>query len=379
VVVAWGLAVSVFPHEAEAAASIVGSASKPVGRELKGLAEGLDVVHHWAGQRRLLAKAPLAKRTPALEKKLAEQKKEHLERFLEAGRANVAYNYVDFGPVPHHKVISSYPVKHTVDPREPNILVEFTGVKVPAVYDCMSGNDVGGYSYYDVSPSRMLPCLHHELHDGSPAPAPVVDEEYFEYVGVIEAVQAAQDNFVSIEVGARWGTWTARAVGILRDLRPELSYQLAAVEPSTHYVNWIREIQRLNKLENLTIVQELASAANVQNLLMQHSKVDLLDMDCQGAELPVLSKIWPVVQKKVVRLVLGTHSPLIHRSLVARAKKYGWRIVDAFDRRYTRPCEAWLLSGMLNKLGKACTQGTPQGRVYFRDGHIYAVNPKFDN
>lgn len=65
---------------------------------------------------------------------------------------------------------------------------------------------------------------------------PPFDEEYFEWIDVLESVYNAQDRFTMIELGAGWGRWMTAAFGALRQLKPEMPYTLVGVEAEpTHF------------------------------------------------------------------------------------------------------------------------------------------------
>src|SRR5436305_2644588 len=45
---------------------------------------------------------------------------------------------------------------------------------------------------------------------------PVQDEEYFEWIDLLEAVTKAKKHFTMIELGAGWGRWICNAVAAIR-------------------------------------------------------------------------------------------------------------------------------------------------------------------
>src|SRR5262245_42873848 len=54
----------------------------------------------------------------------------------------------------------------------------------------------------------------HPIFSTSIAPAvpPVIDEEYFEWIDMLEAVARSRGRFVFVELGAGYGRWSARAL-----------------------------------------------------------------------------------------------------------------------------------------------------------------------
>ncbi len=65
---------------------------------------------------------------------------------------------------------------------------------------------------------------------------PNFDEEYFEWIDLLEAVTSARGRFSMIELGAGWGRWLVNAVAALRQYNRDLPYELIGVEPEpTHF------------------------------------------------------------------------------------------------------------------------------------------------
>lgn len=71
---------------------------------------------------------------------------------------------------------------------------------------------------------------------------PPFDEEYFEWIDLLEAVAAAKDRFTMLELGAGFGRWTARAAAAAK--QRDLSYSLIAVEAEPTHFDWMREFTR---------------------------------------------------------------------------------------------------------------------------------------
>ena len=61
---------------------------------------------------------------------------------------------------------------------------------------------------------------------------PLVDDEYQEQVAVYQSVLRAKKSqaYVVADLGARWGTWSSRAVGLWKQKHPALPYNLYMVE-----------------------------------------------------------------------------------------------------------------------------------------------------
>src|SRR5215212_6203606 len=66
---------------------------------------------------------------------------------------------------------------------------------------------------------------------------PAFDEEYFEWIALVEAVSEARDTFVFVELGAGYGRWCVRAALAAGDLR----FECTAVEAEPTHCRWLRE------------------------------------------------------------------------------------------------------------------------------------------
>src|SRR6267143_660588 len=66
---------------------------------------------------------------------------------------------------------------------------------------------------------------------------PAFDEEYFEWIALLEAVAEAREQFVFIECGAGYGRWCVRAALAAR----HLNFHCTAVEAEPTHCHWIGE------------------------------------------------------------------------------------------------------------------------------------------
>eukprot|EP00965_Chrysotila_dentata_P244166 6205808-Pleurochrysis_carterae.AAC.4 len=138
----------------------------------------------------------------------------------------------------HHPVMLEVDTQYRV--LEPDYLLEWNGLKVPAAFDCdifNNGRHWGNHFYFYEVPSRWSMCWSHyaAMKSGmrlERPELPIVDDEYSEQVAVYHSVlrASATQPFVMAELGARWGTWGSRAIAFLKQRRPELSYKLELVE-----------------------------------------------------------------------------------------------------------------------------------------------------
>lgn len=241
---------------------------------------------------------------------------------------------------------------------------------------------------------------------------PPFDEEYFEWVDVLEPVLAAVGTFVMIELGAGWGRWlmNAAAAAAQRDL----AVHLVGVEAEPTHFRWMRRHFRDNSVNtaSLTLIEAAVAAApglvrfhvgdpsawygqaidlnpptpearaplieqvraflkrpalrnehsivdvraiDLFSILHEVDCVDLIDLDVQGVEAAVLESAELELSKKVKRVHIGTHSAENERRLRALFGRLGWEKLNDFA--YGDEAE------------------TPWGRISFQDGVQSWVNP----
>jgi FkbM family methyltransferase len=249
------------------------------------------------------------------------------------------------------------------------------------------------------------------------APYPQFNEEYIEWIDLLESVVAARKSYTMIELGAGTGRWAVRAASALRQHNPKLPFRLIAVEAEPLHFEWMRlhfadngidpdqhslihgalsdapgEVsfyvsdstgnvgangwygQALTKDYEVDVQVEEAPYAKYQvrrhatgtksitvpaitlaSILDGLSEVDLIDSDLQGVELAVVRSCIHQLDAKVKRLHIGTHSAEIETGLRQLLTSHGWR------------CLADYASTSLEQ--------TPWGPIEFQDGSQSWVNP----
>jgi FkbM family methyltransferase len=240
---------------------------------------------------------------------------------------------------------------------------------------------------------------------------PAFDEMYFEWIDLLEAVLAArrarQREFTMIELGAGFGRWIVNAAAALRAIAPGSGPEprLIAVEAEPTHFAWIADHLRDNGFDSTaaTLIpaavapvdgealfytgaasawwgQEMyeptgrrkqiadvngesvqlarVRAVSLNTILAPLDRVDLIDMDIQGAELDVCRAAASELNAKVHRVHIGTHRPWIDLGLRDLFASLGWRNVWDF------PCKR--------------TQTMPFGEIDFEDGVQAWVNPRFE-
>lgn len=238
------------------------------------------------------------------------------------------------------------------------------------------------------------------LRETAPHPLP---SELYEWQGLLDAISETKRRFTMLELGAGYGRWIVRAAAALRRYRPGTKYRLIAVEAEPTHFRWLQQHTRDNHLRRWSragscrLVNAAVSArsghqdfyvgspeswygqalvrpenegadAPVQSvktvrlgqLLRRLRRVDLIDIDIQGAELEVLSEARPLLGR-VRRIYVETHSNMIHEQLesVLLAAQGNWsRVVDV-------------------PLG--AHRSTPLGEASFDDGGVQLwVNKQLD-
>jgi len=255
-----------------------------------------------------------------------------------------------------------------------------------------------------------------EVHMGNPP----VDEEYFEWIDILESVSQVRDSYTMLELGAGYGRWAVRAASALRQ-RGIRQCHLVAVEAEPVHFGWLKQHFCDNGLDPAqhTLVNGAVSdqpgktlfyfrmpgrqdradewygqfitrsheklrtkarefyadfpvfehksgwksievpAVTLGSLVRDLDHVDLIDMDVQGEELKIVRSAIDDLDRKVRRLHIGTHAPEIEKGLKETLGSHGW--ICHFD--------------------YACgsTTETAFGPVTFGDGVQSWTNPRFQN
>jgi FkbM family methyltransferase len=78
---------------------------------------------------------------------------------------------------------------------------------------------------------------------------PQLDEEYFEWIDLLESVVAASGSYTMIELGAGYGRWAVRAAYAAQQYDPKLRCDVIAVEAEPTVYGWMREHFRNNGIK----------------------------------------------------------------------------------------------------------------------------------
>lgn len=230
---------------------------------------------------------------------------------------------------------------------------------------------------------------------------PSLNEEYYEWIDLLEAISAARGKFTMVELGAGYGRWVVAAAAILRRHAP-VPYHFVAVEAESAHFAMLRQHFLDNGLDphqhclihaavsdkhgevhfteghpgewyGQSILQDPSAnfgnwekarvvkvpSVPLTSILEKLDYVDLLDMDIQGHEAIVCAAAQDSLNKKVQRVHIGTHSPEIERELEVVFGKMGWKCYQNY------PCNTHTR--------------TPYGVTSFEDGVQSWINPKIRN
>jgi FkbM family methyltransferase len=224
---------------------------------------------------------------------------------------------------------------------------------------------------------------------------PGSDEEYLEWVDLLESVLDAQQQFTMVELGAGYGRWLVRGATAVRRHRGDLPIRLIGVEAEPTHFEWLKQhfndngvdpaqhelieaavdeqehtirfymgkpdewygqriAQPQERIEGLPFRE--VKTITLSRILSGLDLVDLIDLDVEGAELVVLRSAIEELNQKVKRVHVGTHAPDIEQGLRDLFWKHGW---------YKRNDYA---------VGRA--ELTEWGKIYFGNGVQTWINPR---
>jgi len=223
---------------------------------------------------------------------------------------------------------------------------------------------------------------------------PAVDEEYFQMVDCLTAADEASDEeFVAVELGARYGTWITKAAFAYKHLHPKGKVHIVGVEPERSTFIWMKQHMIDNNIESYTLYNNTiaesrgkvvnhfyetgeitkAQTITVGDILDQFKRVDYMDIDIQGYESMAFGNFMKEMNEKVWRIHIGLHSPIFDVQIKKMFSENGWTqtwdFPTAFDLGF---CDT-----KVNHMNStACHQRTPYGHIVFRDGAMGWLNPR---
>ncbi len=230
---------------------------------------------------------------------------------------------------------------------------------------------------------------------------PDFNEEYFEWIDLIEAVLNSSQRFTIMELGAGYGRWSVN--GALAATKLGKDYRIIAVEAEPQHFKWLQENIIDNGLDknHCRLVEAAVNTfdgeikfyagnpidwygqriffANdppisqadlnrgvhlipvkcmtLSSLLKDKCVIDLIDIDVQGLELEVIQSAKKEISSQVKKIHIGTHSHELEEGLRNFFHELGW--ISTCD----HGCQ-----------GKHKTE---YGEINFVDGVQGWVNPNF--
>jgi len=247
---------------------------------------------------------------------------------------------------------------------------------------------------------------------------PPSDNEYFEWIDILESVLGAEQSFTMFELGAGFGRWLVRAAAALRQ-RGRMPFHLVAVEAEPRHFDWLTAHFLNNGLnpEEHTLIQAAVTdrtgealfyvgmpeggddapdewygqaisepqefvqderygtyegavvsrlntgwkavrvrTVRLPDLMRNFQLIDLVDLDIQGEEYRVISAALEELNQKAKRLHIATHAHDLEDALRRLLRRHGWKcLADYACQRRNR---------------------TPWGRIRFVDGVQRWINPR---
>ncbi len=250
-------------------------------------------------------------------------------------------------------------------------------------------------------------------------PNPPFDEEYFEWIDVLESVVNAGDSYTMLELGAGYGRWSMRAALAVQQLR-QIPFQLIAVEAEPVHFEWLHAHFRANGVdperhgliqaavssitgtaafyvgspqgndspdlwygqtlvkgaESFNVVEKQTHGGfqvrrnksgwksitvpqiSMSSLIRKLNCVDLIDLDVQGEELPAIESAIEDLDRNTKRMHIGTHGAEIEAGLRKVLSGHGWRCLADY--------------------GCGGSRETEYGPISFGDGVQSWVNPRLE-
>ena len=290
-------------------------------------------------------------------------------------------------------------------PAERETLVELNGLRVPAGFDCdiflkprRDGRKFWSkHHVFFEAPNRWRACRLHELtlRSGLRVEAPLlplVDDEYAALAAVLQSVlrheaRGGAAPYAFAEIGARWGTWGARAAAFARKRGHEVALYFA--ESHAESCDGLRRVMALNGLTNATTLD--CAKATRQRLLRWLATVDHVDvmhMDIQGDETALIPAILGILDEKVYRVVVRTHHADVHAQLGSHFAQRRWLVASDVPRQAQPECVWKYVRGNYKEesphrfdwralLREGCYVNTSRGPVAQSDGELILDNPRW--
>ena len=202
---------------------------------------------------------------------------------------------------------------------------------------------------------------------------PSIDDNIFDWLILLEAVVEARGEFSMIALGAGWGRWLVAAALAVKQFS-QIPCRLIGVEAEPTHFQWMlqhfrdngldpaghelleaaasdqsgyawfyygkaaswygQSIIRDRALDKITDSNEIeynserarrVRTVDLAELTGRYQKIDYLHMDVQGTELNILAAAPQILDRKVKRVLVGTHSEEIEKGLRKLFASLRWR------------------------------------------------------
>jgi hypothetical protein len=315
-----------------------------------------------------------------------------------ADAAHERYQRDGNGTLRHHPIFDAFAARTYAGKFVAGRVIEFNGCHAKYEYDCAKEQKAAG-NFRAFHQVRAAMCAEYDAkaERGDAAQVgmfPLVDEEYFEYImALTTAWQAARAGrpYVFIELGARYGTWIARAGAAYRLFAPaaaaKTQLKLLAIEATCE---WFRKMEEHIKCNYLEAQSELilgyaaprsynnvkigkpatygeARSISLIDIAMAYEYIDMMDFDIQGFEAQTTEEpgAMDILSQRVGFIHFGTHGTKIEAALLARFRAAGWVVAYYFAGSHHK------------KLTASHRCATPFGPSGFNDGALGFANLKF--
>ncbi|CAE8622109.1 unnamed protein product [Polarella glacialis] len=170
--------------------------------------------------------------------------------------------------------------------------------------------------------------------------------------------------------------------------------QFAELDPEN--CRGLSAVMQLNDIDH-DLSCEAADPRSFGALTTDHQHIDLVHIDIQGAELRLLndSSVRDIMETRVYRIIVGTHSELIHKKVAHLFRHwipiFNLPVNSSHSRCFGPHLVKYLFSPLLFSSGPkfpgpedwekaretGCNHETPHGRVVHYDGMLILDNPVF--
>lgn len=308
----------------------------------------------------------------------------------------------------HHPVFDRYHLAPSF--RGPVFETNFLGARTRNAYDEPYGGPAGDPRHYASGKAGSM--------EGALYP-PQQSEDYIEWIDLLEAIDAAEDEFVVAELGAGYGRWLVNAAAGVRrhKTRMHMPYTLYGVEAHPIRFDWMRRTLEDNDVEpgrcalkkcgvsgsvgalyfpdvsqhyrgdsrmhygarlyspeelgvtdpsidrfsyttnnEAVTVYDKIETLPIERVVDKDRIIDLMDIDIQGAEQSAVPLGIDYLNNRVRKLHVGTHSRDIDRIIYTVMRNNGWTPIHVYANNSENE--------------------TPWGKFFFGDGVQTWINPR---